>query len=81
VFRGRNNRSNECDKPGKLLRRFKSVSSSSVAGVEIQRTIAIEMVASAKGSPSILSMLMARIPPVRRPLLSICPFILRRDGE
>lgn len=46
----------------------------------LRLTIAIETVASANGSPSILSMLIVRIPFVLRPL-SIPPFILRRDGE
>lgn len=45
------------------------------------RTIAIDTVASAKGSPSILSMLIDRIPPALLPLPSMPPFILRRDGE
>ena len=46
-----------------------------------QRTMAIETVASAKGSPRILSILIVLIPPVLRPFMSIPPFILRRDGE
>lgn len=44
-------------------------------------SIEIETVASAKGSPMMLSMLIERMPEVRRPFESICPFILRSDGE
>lgn len=46
-----------------------------------QRTIAIDTVASANGSPNMLSILIVRIPPVLRPFISIPPFILRSDGE
>lgn len=44
-------------------------------------TTEMEMVASAKGSPMMLSMFMERVPEVRRLSIPICPFILRRDGE
>lgn len=47
----------------------------------IPHTTEIEMVARANGSPMMLSMLMERMPEVRRPFISICPFIFRRDGE
>lgn len=43
--------------------------------------MAIDTVASAKGSPSILSILIVLIPPVLLPFISIPPFILRSDGE
>ena len=49
---------------------------------QVQRTRAIEIVASAKGSPIIFPMLIVRIAPVLRfDELSIAPFILRREGE
>lgn len=44
--------------------------------------MAIDIVASAKGSPMIFPMLIELIPPVRRlDELSIWPFILRSEGE
>jgi hypothetical protein len=44
-------------------------------------TTEIEIVASANGSPRILSMLIERTAPVLLPLISIWPFIFRSDGE
>lgn len=50
--------------------------------VSTRLTIDMEIVARAKGSPIIFSMLIPLIPP-ERPLTdeSILPFILRSDGE
>lgn len=45
-------------------------------------TIAMEMVASANGSPIMFPRLIVRIPPVRlRDVLSMVPFIFLREGE
>lgn len=44
--------------------------------------IAMETVANAKGSPMMFPRFIVLIPPVRRrEILSIWPFILRREGE
>lgn len=48
----------------------------------INLTIAIDTVASANGSPIMFPMFITLIPPVRRlDIVSMWPFILRREGE